>query len=334
MPRPSARSSVPDSSRRTAAHSSSGRIARDQALAWSSPVGRLRAAVSGSMSASDGRWCTSSITSSVRWRRNSRRCRSGAAAMPDRSRYSRPGRGSGSAYCPPHAATGRGRARRARPGRRKPPRLAGAESRAAPPSRPARQPGCDQPRGGDHRQQRLAAARRDGGEDIAGLRPAGNNGLDHAGQLLLMGAQRTRGRNTHRNCRTAMSSRNVEPQCRPLAGSRTPPIWLSRRDEYESGTALSNPRADRRQRKCERARKQRANNHRQSFFATIQALAGERSSIRVPGGARALHRTRPADRTAYGLDLGIAAWRVKLSVLVNYLSIPSCLTSDRDSIVR
>jgi hypothetical protein len=32
-------------------------------------------------------------------------------------------------------------------------------------------------------------------------------------------------------------------------------------------------------------RKQRANNYRQSFFATIQALAGERPSIRVSGDA-------------------------------------------------
>ena len=82
MPRPSARSSVPESSRRTLAHSSSGRMARDQALAWSSPALTASAAAAGSVSASAGRWCTSSTTSSVRWRRDSRRCRSGAAVMP------------------------------------------------------------------------------------------------------------------------------------------------------------------------------------------------------------------------------------------------------------
>ena len=56
IPRPSARSSVPESSRRTAAHSSSGRIARDQAPAASSPVLAASEAVSGSVSDRAGRW--------------------------------------------------------------------------------------------------------------------------------------------------------------------------------------------------------------------------------------------------------------------------------------
>ena len=53
-------------------------------------------------------------------------------------------------------------------------------------------PECDQPRGGDHRQQRLAAARRDGGEDVAGVGPAGDDSLDHARKLSLMGTERAR----------------------------------------------------------------------------------------------------------------------------------------------
>ena len=54
------------------------------------------------------------------------------------------------------------------------------------PADPLDQAGFDQPRGGDHRQQRLAAARGDGGEDVAGIGPAGGNSLDHARKLSLM----------------------------------------------------------------------------------------------------------------------------------------------------
>jgi len=84
-----------------------------------------------------------------------------------------------------------------------------------------------------------------------------------------------------------MSSRNVDhwPDREPrrfgcLAGTSTNQVRLSVIREQIG----DNENAE--------VRKQRANNRRPSFFATIQALAGERSSIRVPGGAA--RRTEPA----------------------------------------
>ena len=91
-----------------------------------------------------------------------------------------------------------GRAQRQRVAERRAPgrvgeRLLGLQAQAVArhhPAHPLDQPGRDQPRGGDHRQQRLAAARGDRGEDVARLGLAGGDGLDHAGEALLMGAER------------------------------------------------------------------------------------------------------------------------------------------------
>ena len=292
MPRPSARSSVPDSRRRTAAHSSSGRMARDQALAWSSPV----AAICGRrfrIDLGERRQMMHLVDHQQR------------AMAPELAQMQiRRGRDAliGRDIAGQAAARVRRIVRRTqRQGvaeRRAPGRvgegLLGLQAQSVArhhPADPLDNAGCDQPRGGDHRQQRLAAARGDGGEDIAGLRPAGDDGLDHAGKLLLMGAQRTRGRNTHRNCRTAMSSRNVEPQCRPLAGSR------SRRFGCLAGTSTNQVRLSVIRKRIgdnENAEvcKQRANNHRRSCLRDDPGACRRAVEHSRSGGAA--HGTEPA----------------------------------------
>ncbi len=46
--------------------------------------------------------------------------------------------------------------------------------------------------------QRLAAARGDGGEDVAGVGPAGDDSLDHARKLSLVRTERARVQGAHR----------------------------------------------------------------------------------------------------------------------------------------
>ena len=58
------------------------------------------------------------------------------------------------------------------------------------PAHPLDNPGRDQSRRGDHRQQRLAAAWGDGGQDVARIRLAGDHGLDDTRKLSLVGPER------------------------------------------------------------------------------------------------------------------------------------------------
>ena len=87
------------------------------------------------------------------------------------------------------------------------------------PADPLDQAGFDQPRGGDHRQERLAAARGDGGEDVAGIGPAGGNSLDHARKLSLMGPERARVQGGYRKRRTMSRIMNI-------AASIVQPEWV------------------------------------------------------------------------------------------------------------
>jgi len=57
------------------------------------------------------------------------------------------------------------------------------------PADPLDDPGRDQPSGGDHRQQRFAAARGDSGEDVARGGLAADDRLDHAGEVFLVRAE-------------------------------------------------------------------------------------------------------------------------------------------------
>ncbi len=61
------------------------------------------------------------------------------------------------------------------------------------PADPLDDAGLDQPGGRDHRQQRLAAAGRDGSQDVAGLRSAICDGVHDVGETLLVRAERAEG---------------------------------------------------------------------------------------------------------------------------------------------
>ncbi len=66
------------------------------------------------------------------------------------------------------------------------------------PDHPIDRAGGDQGRGGDDGQQRLAAARRHGGEDVAhAVELTSSDGLHEAGDLGLMGAERAMARDGH-----------------------------------------------------------------------------------------------------------------------------------------